>query len=509
MAAASALAVLSAGQPAPAQNNLPALGDTESGDFGIGTEKKLGEQIMREIRRDPDYLDDPVLLEYLESLWTPLVSQARAIGNINADLDQRFAWEPFLVRDRSVNAFALPGGYVGVHLGLIALTATRDELAAVLAHELTHVTQRHIARSFSNSQRQSLISAAALILGVLAAARSNSIDGANALIIGGQAAAIQGQLNFSRDMEREADRIGFTLLAGAGFSQAAMASMFEKLDQSSRLNDGGAFPYLRSHPLTSERIGEARNRLGTGLAARRAGTSEHLIAQARARVLMDNRVDSLRRWQAMDAPHADSSSGERLAAAYSGALASSLLRDWDRADAALHTALGLVGSDASAGRAVALLMAQSLLARGDAARAAVALKPYLAGAGRPVMLLSTQVALASAGRPGADPGAVKQSADQLQTWLALHPQDAGAWAQLGQVWLSLGQPLRAMRAEAETRFALGDLNGAVDRLRAGQRSARTSTQVDFIEASVIDSRLREIEGQRRRILADERRSERP
>jgi predicted Zn-dependent protease len=345
--------------PARAQNNLPALGDTESEDFGIGTEKRLGEQIMREVRRDPDYLDDPVLLEYLESLWNPLLAQARGNGNIHADFDHRFAWEIFLVRDRSVNAFALPGGYVGVHLGLIALTASRDELAAVLAHELTHVTQRHIARSISNSQRQSLLSAAALILGVLAAARSNSIDGANALILGGQAAAIQGQLNFSRDMEREADRIGFTLLAGAGFSQAAMASMFEKLDQSSRLNDGGAFPYLRSHPLTSERIGEARNRLGTGVAASRVGTSEHLIAQARSRVLMDSRVDSLRRWQAMDAERAGSSTGERLAAAYSSALASTLLRDWGRADAALHTALGLVGNDASAGRAVALLLTQS------------------------------------------------------------------------------------------------------------------------------------------------------
>jgi beta-barrel assembly-enhancing protease len=502
--AGAAALIVGLGLPLAAQNNLPALGDTESEDFGIGTEKRLGEQIMREIRRDPDYLDDPVLLEYLESLWMPLLKQARGNGNINADVDQRFAWEIFLVRDRSVNAFALPGGYVGVHLGLIALTASRDELAAVLAHELTHVTQRHIARSISNSQRQSLISAAALILGVLAAARSNSVDGANALILGGQAAAIQGQLNFSRDMEREADRIGFTLLAGAGYSQAGMASMFEKLDQSSRLNDGGAFPYLRSHPLTSERIGEARNRLGTGGGASRAGGSEHLIAQARARVLMDNRVDSLRRWQAMDAERTGSSAGERLAAAYSSALASTLLRDWARADNALHSALGLVGNDAPVGRGVALLMAQSLLAR-----AAVALKPYLAGAGRPVMLLSAQVALAAPGGAEADPNAVKQSADQLQTWLALHPQDAGAWAQLAQAWLALGQPLRAMRAEAETRLALGDLNGAIDRLRAGQRSARNSKQVDFIEASVIDSRLREVELRRRRILADERRAERP
>ena len=107
--------------PALAQNNLPALGDTASEDFNTGTERRLGDAIMREIRRDRDYLDDPVLLEYLQSLWQPLLSAAQALGDVDDDLKDRFAYEPFLVRDRSVNAFALPGGFVGVHLGLMAI----------------------------------------------------------------------------------------------------------------------------------------------------------------------------------------------------------------------------------------------------------------------------------------------------------------------------------------------------------------------------------------------------
>ncbi len=502
--------------PAIAQINLPALGDTESEDFGVGTERKLGDQVMREIRRDPDYLDDPVLLEYLESLWDPLLAQARGNGNITADLDQRFAWEPFLVRDRAINAFALPGGYVGVYLGLISLTTSRDELASVLAHELSHVTQRHIARSIAVGRRQSLIGAAAMILGVLAAARSNSIDAANALIVGGQAAAIQGQLNFSRDMEREADRIGFSLLTGAGFSAAGMAAMFEKLDQSSRLNDNGAYPYLRSHPLSSERVGEARARLGTAPAALPGSDFEHALAQGRARVLMDPRVDALRRWQALDAERLGASPAERLGAAYSSALASTLLRDWARADAALTRLLDLSGEtprDARVARTVGLLTAQSLFERGDALRAAAALKPFVESPSRPAMLLEAQIALAVAARaPGeaASAMALKRSADRLQTWLALRPRDAAAWAQLAQAWAQLGQPLRALRAEAEVRLALGDLNGAADRLRAGQRSARSgSSNVDFIDASVIDARLRYIEGQRRQIAIDERAANEP
>lgn len=495
---------------AQAQVNLPALGDVESEDFGIGTERKLGDQVMREIRRDPDYLDDPVLLEYVESLWDPLLAQARANGNISADIEQRFAWEPFLVRDRAINAFALPGGYVGVYLGLIALTTSRDELASVLAHELSHVTQRHIARSIAVGKRQSLLGAAAMILGVIAAARSNSADAANALIIGGQAAAMQGQLNFSRDMEREADRIGFSLLTGSGFAPGGMAAMFEKLDQSSRLNDTGAYPYLRSHPLSSERIGEARSRLGPGPMVPASAGLEHAVAQARSRVLMDNRVDALRRWQAMDASRTTSPLAERLAAAYSSALASTLLRDWPRADAALNQAVALAMGDARAVQMAALLQAQSLFERGDTARAAAALTPYVESSSRPVMLLDAQVALAAALRARSTAGeaasvaTLRRTADRLQTWLALNPRDATAWAQSGQAWATLGQPLRAVRAEAEVRLALGDLNGAVDRLRAGQRSARSGANVDFIDASVIDARLRHIEGQRRQIAADER-----
>jgi predicted Zn-dependent protease len=130
---------------AQAQVRLPSLGDSASEDLPVGAERRLGGQIMAEIKRDPAYLDDPLLLDYVRSLWRPLLEAARERGDIGAELDQAFSWEIFLVQDRSVNAFALPGGYVGVHLGLMAVTATRDELAAVLAHELSHVSQRHIA----------------------------------------------------------------------------------------------------------------------------------------------------------------------------------------------------------------------------------------------------------------------------------------------------------------------------------------------------------------------------
>ena len=553
--------------PALAQSRLPTLGDPASEDFSIATERQLGDAIMREIRADPDYLDDPVLLEYLQSLFQPLVAQARVRGNINADVDARLAWEPFLVRDRSVNAFALPGGFVGVHLGLMAMTGTRDELASVLAHELSHITQRHIARSIANSKHQSLVSLAALLVGVLAASRagSSSADATNAAIVGSQALAAQGQLNFSRDMEREADRVGFALMSGAGFAPGGMAAMFEKLDQSSRLNDRGGFPYLRSHPLTSERIGEARARMGTSEPSRLgtsdasrpdaspapatapapasapAGALEHAAAQARSRVLMDARFDALRRWQALDGDRVSVTVADKLVSAYESALASTLLRDWARADASIATALGLVRgaatpasvrgaaaltldrgaaaltpergaappSDPRAERAVTLLQAQSLLARGEVARAAQALEPYATDGSRPVLLLAAQAALAGAAlvpttATAAASETLRQRAAELQTWVALNPRDSLAWTALSQIDERLGLPLRAIRADAESRFALGDLTGAADRLRAGQRRARSGGAVDFIDVSVIDARLRDIEVQRKKNEADEK-----
>ena len=500
--------------PAWAQNRLPALGDPASEDFSIATEHKLGDQIMREIRADPDYLDDPVLLEYVESIWRPLVAQARIRGNITADIDQRLAWEPFLVRDKDVNAFALPGGYVGVNLGLIALTATRDELASVLAHEMSHITQRHIARSIGNSKRQSLLSLAAMLAGLVVASKSgsSSVDAAQAAVVGSQALAVQGQLNFSRDMEREADRVGWQVMTGAGFAPGGMAAMFEKLDQSSRLNDAGGYPYLRSHPLTSERIGEARSRMGAApqAAARASSVSvlEATAAQARARVMMDTRFDALRRWQALDGDHVATTVADKLLSAYSSALASTLLRDWARADASIAVALGLVRgsprSDARAVRAVVLLNVQSLLARGDVTRANAALEPYQAEGSRPVLLLEAQATLAAAPALAPDNAALRQRAEQLQTWVATQPRDALAWTALGQIEERLGQPLRALRADAESRVALGDLSGAVDRLHAGQRRARGGGAVDFIDASVIDARLRDIEAQMKQQKADEK-----
>ena len=512
LAAAAPVAPMAQGQPASAIR-LPALGDSAGEDFTVGTERRLGDQIMAELRRDPDYLDDPLLLDYVQSLWRPLLAAARKRGDITPDTDSALAWEPFLVRDRSVNAFALPGGFVGVNLGLIAMTTSRDELAAVLAHEMSHVTQRHIARSIASSNRQSLVGMAAMVLGVLAASRARSADATQAVVVGSQAAMVQGQLNFSRDMEREADRIGWGVHNSAGFAPAGVASMFEKLEHAARLNDNGAYPYLRSHPLTVERIGEARTRVESAAGPHGAApvSLDHQMMQARARVLMDSSVAALRRQQGLEAGAATAAPLDRVTALYGSALASLQLHEPARAQAAVDAALPLARSatpaDARTARALLLLQAQSLQANGQAVAATRLLADApesLPLSGRPLLLARAQAAL-DAARAGTDKAALRASTEALQTWVAEQRGDAGAWAMLAQCADVLGLRLRALRAEAESHAALGDMSGAMDRLRAAQRQARSSSGApDFIEASIIDSRLRDLNAQRRAQLAETR-----
>ena len=512
---ASSLAVLmtlgSWQLPAQAQVRLPSLGETASEDLSVGAERRLGEQIMREARRDPAFLDDPVLQEYLQSLFSPLVAAARQMGNIDGDTDQAFAWEPFLVKDRSVNAFALPGGFVGVHLGLIAITTTRDQLASVLAHELTHVTQRHIARSIAPSSRASMIAIATLLLGIIAASRSNNADVFNAAVMGGQGAAIQSQLNFSRDMEREADRIGFGLMANAGYAPAGMASMFEKLDAASRINDSGGFPYLRSHPLTTDRISEARNRTLIAPGATVVPTVLHAIMQMRSRALMAEGVQPLQR---LAGGGTSPLRTERVAALYGGALASSLLNEHAAAEAQVTQALQLEATisprEPQAERVLRLLQAEVRLAAGQPAAALLALDavPNGGAAERPPLLLRAQIALAlrraEPAASAASTESLRASTEALQTWLADAPHDAAAWELLASTSDLLGLKLRSMRAGAEARVVLGDLTGAIDRLRAAQGASRTAVGQDFIEASVIDARLRQVTALRRQLALEAR-----
>ena len=553
MALAQPVPPLALSRPGGGGGSLPSLGDNS--ELAAAAERRMGDRIAASVYRDPDYIDDPVLADYLQTIWQPLLAAARARGELQPELEERFAWELFLVRDRTVNAFALPGGYFGVHLGLISLVSNRDELAAVLGHELSHVTQRHISRLITQQSRQTPWMIGAMILGALAA--SKNPQAASAAIVGGQAVAAQTQLNFSRDMEREADRVGFGVMTDAGFESRAVGTMFEKLQQASRLNDNGAFPYLRSHPLSVQRIAEVQARLQSmaqrapdaGMGSRDAANARfvHAMMAARARVLVDPGVDLLRAMvaDARYAVDAKSASGKLAIAAiagsstvattaapaitatiatmatttaslsadptasvpiaqialeaapvalpdartagavYAGALAAAKLRDFTQAQNLTNRLKLLVAGNAAAMDAADLLAIEIALLAGVVPATAAQMDLTKWESRADVMVRAR--ALLTAGRP-------QEVSSRLQTWVTAHPRDALAWQLLSVAYGNQQQQVRAVRADAEARFAQLDYAGALDRLRAAQAMMRSNPSIaDFMEASIIDTRARQVD----------------
>ena len=490
---------------------LPALGD--AGDMTPLQERKLGDRIIRELYRDPDYVDDPPIGEYVDGIWRALRAAGRQRGEITPELDERYAWVFVLGHDRTINAFALPGGYMGRNLGLIGAVSSRDELASVLGHEQSHITQRHIARLLGKQERQTPLMLAAMVAGLLAGMR-NPQAGA-ALAMGGQAAVVRQQLSFSRTMEREADRVGYAVMTQAGFAPQGFVSMFEKLQRAARLDDNGDWPFLRTHPLTTERIADMQQR------QQRLGPQpppptdwEALLLAARARVLGNPGVDVLRAWAGEpDQPgFAGQPAPERAAALYAAALSQSQLRDLPRARALAARVAPLLGGDARGLRQARLLQAELALAdqqprqalellAGVSAAAPGAPRDAASQAGRALLLLRSRAQLQS-GQPQA-------AAAALQTWVADHPDDAGAWTALAGASEALGQRLRALRAEGEAQFAQRDLQGAIDRWRAAQDFSRTgrASAGDLIEASIVDTRLRQAREQLK-LQQDEERKQR-
>ncbi|MDN3517100.1 M48 family metalloprotease [Aquisalimonas lutea] len=227
---------------------LPDLGSAAGDTLSVAEEKRLGRELIREVRRRVPIVDDPELRDYVQDLGERLVSRANTPD---------MAYEFFVVDSPAINAFAMPGGYIGINRGLIEETRSESELAAVMAHEIAHVTQRHIARRMANSEGTGLQTLGIILAAILMGTQDAQMGSAAA--IGGMAGAIQQQLNYSRAHEREADNMGIRILADAGLDPEGMPRFFERLARATRHQQRPP-EFLSSHPVTESRIAESRAR---------------------------------------------------------------------------------------------------------------------------------------------------------------------------------------------------------------------------------------------------------
>jgi beta-barrel assembly-enhancing protease len=277
-----------------AGNDLPDIGSPASSSLTINDEYRIGLQVVRQLRDQGQIIEDPEATEYLQALGSRIVAQA------STENAQRFQF--FFVRDDTINAFALPGGFIGVNYGLVLATRNEAQLAGVLAHEIAHVTQRHIARRVHTQGRQSIATMAAILAAILVGAATGSSDAALGGISMAQGAAMQQQINFTRANENEADRVGMGFLAAAGFDPYGMPDFFETMGRRDSLQatSRNALPeILQSHPVTTNRIAESRARAAQYKDVKPSAESvSYSLTRERLRVLVTPPEENVRRYYA-------------------------------------------------------------------------------------------------------------------------------------------------------------------------------------------------------------------
>ena len=466
-----AMAVASAALPVNAvSSDLPELGDAAHEVLPPQLQRKLGAEFYNEIRlREPSYIDDPEVSGYVNRVGRRLVSAS-------ADPNGRFTF--FVLRDRQINAFATFGGYVGVNTGLLLAARTESEFAGVLAHEVSHVIQQHLARGIMAAQNQQISSLASLALIVLAARAGGNTgqmaQGAGQAI---QAANIQSQLAYSRDFEREADRVGFTTLAKAGYDPKGMSDFFERLQKATALYENNAPVYLRTHPLTTERISDMQGRAHNAPYKQVRDSLEFYLVRAKLRVMESTPQDAMAEFETQ---LRERRFAHESAVWYGMSRAQLRQGSFSEAEKSLTQAKKL----ATANPMFDTLAAEIKMAEKEiGAATAIYREGYKRYPNDEAIMLGLVNALQLQGQNDA-------AIQILDARLNRGVRDPKLYLLQAQSYAALGKSVQSRRATAEAYALNGQTQAAVEQLELAQREAR-----QFQEQSMIDSRLRVLRAQ--------------
>jgi len=480
-------------------NDLPDLGDSSQATISPYEERQIGLQIMSQIRADSRYLEDAEIAGYLTNLGYKLISSSN-----EAHPDQEF--EFFAIRDPSINAFALPGGFMGFNSGLMLASQSESELAGVMAHEISHVTQKHLARMISG-QKYSLLTTLGSIALALLASRASSQAG-TAIMATSQAITAQSQLNFTRANEKEADRIGLGVLVQAGFDPGGMAAFFGRLQKAGRFQGNGAPSYLRTHPLTYERIADMENRTQDLPYKQVPDSIDYQLVRSKLRALEGKPREAVNYFESnLKERRYSNETAERYG------LISALLREGNNVRANKELSLlyesphydtmirlqenHLLGDVIQIERKVlySSAMIETLAARVkfsvglhseglDIYRAALIIYPQ-----HRALIYDYAAALLY-------DGSQKEALKFINQQLRFTPNDISLYQLQAQAYQADGNTMLLHRALAESYIRQGDLPRAIDQLELALRSE----DGDFYEISSAESRLKEL---RRRLSLSE------
>ena len=472
---------------------LPDMGDPGGDSLSRIDERKYGEMIMRQIRPDTDYSNDLPLYDYLNQMERRLLQAAKKLqlGGANEQGSSAYNFEVFAVKDSSINAFALPGGFIGFHTGLIVTAESDSEVASVMGHETGHVLQRHLARQMDRQATNTMIAIAGMVLGALVMSRNP--QAASGLMQGGQAAAISNQLSYSRDAEREADRIGFQILEASGYDVNGAPGFFQRLQKATGIMDKGVPTYVRSHPLTTDRIADMQDRARTASSRNVPTAIEFYFIKARARMeqagsssgLYDlkNTFESLSKQFPV---------GKQMEGFYGLALIAQRQGKWDQAEMDLQQARNLAQKASAPGSPIQrqslsldITTSELALAKGknqealQIAQDALRAYPQSYAAGAAVVNAELKM------------GRTNEAIAWLKARTRSQPNEILWWSMLSNAYdQAKNVPMR--------HYALGEkyaLEGAWPSAIEQLRIARSAGAADFYQGSSIDARLREMQKQ--------------
>jgi predicted Zn-dependent protease len=445
---------------------LPELGDPSQSLLSAVQERKLGETVMYQVRGSGMYLFDPEVNGYLNELGNRLVTAVPGAP---------FDFEFFAMNDPSINAFALPGGFVGVNTGLILLAQNESELASVLGHEITHVTQHHIARSMANQKDAGLMSLAAIAAMILAARvkSANSADLSRAAVATAQGLAIQTQIDFTRQNEEEADRLGFARTYAAGFDPNAMATFFERLAHAAQWFEGNTPSYFRDHPETYQRIAEAQARAFTKPFRQVADSLDFQMVRALLKSYEGTPKDAITFFQES---LAEKKYNNEIAAHYGLVAAYLRAGDFKKGEEELAVLEKIAPPHPMVEGVAGQLLMQSGRYKEAVVRYEAALQRYPS---KMQLIYDYPEALLKDGQ-------AEKAAAFLTTQLTRFPGDGPLHQQAAKTYAALGKQLLQHQHQAEFYAWQGNLRGAVTQLELAVKAG----DGDFYQISVAESRLR-------------------
>lgn len=460
---------------------LPDMGGTATRVMSPQDERNFPRDFERFLRANNVLIEDPMVREYFEDMGYRLVSYS----NRRSD-DFHF----FVLDDPTINAFAAPAGVIGLHTGLILTAHDESEVAGVVAHEIAHVTQDHLARGLENAQQVSVPTMLATLgLALAASAAGAGADAGQAIMMSGLSLAQQFQINHTRQSEAEADRVGIQLLARGGFDPHGMARFFERLRIQARAMGEGPPEYLRTHPLTVNRIAEARDRAEKLQVRNERQSDRFQFVQARLRALTGNQSAQDERFF-----RARLKDGSRPENAMRYGLVLTLIGE-QRFDEARTELERLHEADPDR-QLYRLLEAEFRLAQGDDEGSLEILESlYREYPGS--RLVSTEYARALMHEN--DPGRATRATEVLRSHLRDHPNDLRMTELYAQAFDRAGEDVRATEALAESYYMRGGVSEAIDQLER----LLIRDDLDYYQRARIGARLNELRSERVRLTGNE------